>query len=1014
MKLDWIEALQPFGARKDDVVILNQGNDPSILPYLDLVDQRSQQLEPMPEAVVQIQRQPLLYLYSEAQLANTPNTRDPLPRIKQLMTMRGDAALIGIFRPGILQLHSSISDPKQRNKSIEIKQDVEGQWLIPRLAQGNSPLLFSDKFIETELFRLLEDSAKQLRLAELPVVAIVSLTGRALFLRFLLDRNILQRGQAAPFLYSGSCLPEDAFASPESAAATCRWLDQTFNGDLLPLPDRNSEAYFSSLGQSKHSDQIFSALQAILSFDDPLGNGAYQKRLDWDHLHLAHVPVGLLSQVYERYMEMFYPKIRKETSAYYTPRHLAEIMVDEAFYGLDQAHLAKVLDPAAGAGVFLVAAFHKLVEERWRHDGKRPNRDMLRQILNQQIRGFDINSHALKLSALSLYLTRLELDPDPTPLDDLSFEALQGKVLYDWSSQEIRTGDDQNEILKPTSGSLGEQVGEEHKAAYDVVIGNPPWSAHSKGNKELIKVYTTVSRRVAMERGVPEAATYVNPDGVPDLPFLWRSMEWARPGGRIALALHGRWLFKQSPKGIQSRKAILKALNVTGVLNGAALRNTKVWPNMDHPFCLLFAQNRLPNAQSGFFFVSPKLEPLLNREGKLRIDAQAAEPVLNNEAANKPWLLKSLFRGNRLGAEVISKVLSLSLPTIEQYWQQHGLALGEGYQTTASGSYDSDFLLGRLDVPASYCAHPFLVKPQALKKFGREKVYRRKEIEIYQSPLLLIRDGIRYNPNRGRALLVQKTDEIVYSESYVGLSCFGHPASEQLSKYIFLLFHSKFHLFFQLLTTSQFGVERDALLPENIRNFPFAELEKLSSETLEQINRLVTRTIQNPTSPPWPEIDALIDEIYGLNRWDRQVIEDTLTTCLPDGTAEARQAAKPATQEQKQSFKNTLLNSMEPFFSVTGRSVDVCLCENKAETPWIFIEINTTKQSGPFAVDLSTEVLAKADDLMVSRIIQTNEECPGCLRIGILDQARYWTSTEARLLSADILRNYGHQLEQGN
>ena len=51
---------------------------------------------------------------------------------------------------------------------------------------------------------------------------------------------------------------------------------------------------------------------------------------------------------------------------------------------------------------------------------------------------------------------------------------------------------------------------------------------------------------------------------------------------------------------------------------------------------------------------------------------------------------------------------------------------------------------------------------------------------------------------------------------------------------------------------------------------------------------------------------------------------------------------------------------------------------------------------------------------MVSRIIHTWENHPGCLSVGILDQARYWTPTQARLLAADLLRNYGHQLEQGS
>ena len=85
--------------------------------------------------------------------------------------------------------------------------------------------------------------------------------------------------------------------------------------------------------------------------------------------------------------------------------------MDEVFDGLPDAHKARVLDPACGASVFLVLALRRLYREQWKHDGKRPGTKVIRELLEKKITGFDINESALKLSALSLYLTAIELDP---------------------------------------------------------------------------------------------------------------------------------------------------------------------------------------------------------------------------------------------------------------------------------------------------------------------------------------------------------------------------------------------------------------------------------------------------------------------------------------------------------------------------------------------------------------------------------------------------------------------------
>ena len=251
-------------------------------------------------------------------------------------------------------------------------------------------------------------------------------------------------------------------------------------------------------------------------------------------------------------------------------------------------------------------------------------------MLHSQLTGFDINPHAWTLAALTLYLTALELDPDPTPVEALTFQKLEGRVLIDVSDPTPET--------HLMAGSLGKHIGERYHHQYDLVIGNPPWTNLPKDREKLAKQYTQRSREAAAARGLKEIAhTYENPDKVPDLPFLWAAMDWTKPGGRIALVLAGRWLFKMSGKGIQSRKAIFRALAITGVLNGASIRQTRVWPKIDQPFCLLFADNRLPEENGRFVFVSPEEEVSLNEKGRMRIHADDALPIQNAQAAHRSW-----------------------------------------------------------------------------------------------------------------------------------------------------------------------------------------------------------------------------------------------------------------------------------------------------------------------------------------------------------------------------------------
>ena len=173
------------------------------------------------------------------------------------------------------------------------------------------------------------------------------------------------------------------------------------------------------------------------------------------------------------------------------------------------------------------------------------------------------------MRALGLYLVSIELDPNPRPVDKLRFKELRGKVLHRVKTDKKLEGSE--------LGSLGPLVGAEHEGQYDLVIGNPPWSSGTQ-----LSDWNLVRKRVASiasSRKISIASPSLPNEGL-DLPFVWRAMEWAKPNGQMAFALHGRLLFQQGDGMPKARQALFEALDVTSIINGADLSETKVWPQV--------------------------------------------------------------------------------------------------------------------------------------------------------------------------------------------------------------------------------------------------------------------------------------------------------------------------------------------------------------------------------------------------------------------------------------------------
>jgi hypothetical protein len=324
--------LAQFGADSASLHLF-ESEAPELLPYATLMTARAERNQDLAavNAVYEWQGAPLLYLVNADLLQGDPNR---LSRVRRLLAMRGDAPYLGVVSPGRLEIYHIALDalpPGQARVSLKFSEEQEFATLAflgnNRPGMGNRT-----PWISQVVLNLLGGSIDGLKnRCGISGDDAISLVGRALFTRFLADRQML------PALHQDAFDPSEYFDNASHAKKTSEWLDETFNGDFLPLADRIFEKLPHS-GYSILGDVLRRAPDGQLSL-------GWQEQ--WDHIDFAHIPVGVLSQAYENYLRQHEPEAQRRAGGYYTPPPIAELMVRGAFRALERngkVHEACVLE----------------------------------------------------------------------------------------------------------------------------------------------------------------------------------------------------------------------------------------------------------------------------------------------------------------------------------------------------------------------------------------------------------------------------------------------------------------------------------------------------------------------------------------------------------------------------------------------------------------------------------------------------------------------------------------------
>ncbi len=175
------------------------------------------------------------------------------------------------------------------------------------------------------------------------------------------------------------------------------------------------------------------------------------------------IPVEFISYIYE----IFLSEKQKENGIYYTPKKLAQLIVDDVII---EGGVGKVLDPSCGSGMFLIVAFQKLLENSAEKKFKKIEKkiEFRTKLLSENIFGIEkeITAQRFTLFSLSLQLFR---GIDPLEIREFISKQLKENKEVSLFSKYSFFGN----IVHTNSLSI-QDVPFKNKN-FDYIVGNPPF-----------------------------------------------------------------------------------------------------------------------------------------------------------------------------------------------------------------------------------------------------------------------------------------------------------------------------------------------------------------------------------------------------------------------------------------------------------------------------------------------------------------------------------------------------------
>ena len=477
----------------------------------------------------------------------------------------------------------------------------------------------------------LEDADLSPRIAQ-------TLIERSILVRYLEDRSILTDEYFDEFesnhLY-GVRSSTVEFSLPDFGPPS-RFIPMLGNRDLVfdlfnqLAKEFNHELFGSHVNERDIVTQ--SQLRLLMDLLQGKANVLQEPLFLWAY-DFSVIPTSLISTMYE----LFHRKKKGKASSntYYTPPELVEFVLAGV---LDHAMLdsnPRVCDPACGSGIFLVESFRRIVRHEMLRHGQSLSSERLRMLLEQRIAGCDVDEAAVRLAAFSLYIAFLNYQSPRKIRQAGPFSPLINTSEAESSTAPLVVGD----AFSPLQGEREEyDVDLSYSSkelpwrlrAFDVVVGNPPWT-EIRGQKNSGEQWALARNRPYGDR---------NPSQL----FLWRSLDLLADDGLGALLIGAKAMLNTRSTSREFRMKWIPEVSIEYVVNFSHVRRD-FFRTAVAPFMLLRYQ-RLDGASTGMVVYETATPVIHGRRGSAALARLSRQVVPQESLQSRDYLWKTYSAGS--------------------------------------------------------------------------------------------------------------------------------------------------------------------------------------------------------------------------------------------------------------------------------------------------------------------------------------------------------------------------------
>lgn len=710
-----------------------------------------------------------------------------------------------------------------------------------------------------------------------------SLIGRVIFIRYLIDRKVE--------LQSYEILQKEDFynllSESEKAYAFFKQVRNDFNGNLFPLEYEIDNLLIKEddFVKDYHLELIISLLKG-----DDLKNGITQVSL-FDIYDFSIIPIEFISNVYEKFIGV---ENQATQGAYYTPLFLVDYIqqqtVTKYFQDNSTEYNCKVLDPACGSGIFLVESLRQIITQYQKlnpdfhtNESYENYKNILKQLLQDNIFGIDKDENAISVAIFSLYITLLDY-LTPRSIVGFKFPVLINSNFF--ADDFFNKNGDYNNALSSKQ--------------FQFILGNPPWATKHDKEKQLFEKYIE-NRKIEeqsnleiIHREIAEAFLV----RVSDFNFV-----------ETAFIVTSKILYKLEKSGV-FRNYFLNKFKISQVFELSSVRHQIFDKSNDKavaPATILFyGKSNNPKECRNNIIKHVSLKPNLFFETfKLMvIEKYDYKELLQSYFIDEDWIWKTLVYGNILDYYLIARLRKdfKSIKSItsdkSKFIKGQGLKFTDGKKQINTESFSKYKFIGSLekvtnkkgkikDALTNYKAFltPFYTKTNLQDWDGRDVGYFPDDTTIFNAPSLLITEG---TTNVFKAVSSILYENALFKSSLTAIKALDVDGIKEL-KSISGILNSSFFAYFIIQNGSSTGIEREQTHDEEKWEVPYVSSEKLVKQVnkVEEIssklfaNLMQDNFLKSELENEKIKIEEELYNLFGLSKQEENLINYTNTITIP-------------------------------------------------------------------------------------------------------------------------------------